>query len=131
MNVQFAMFPQAALPAVGVAFFPCPAVRVPPGVSKDSCLRKATSLSLPDRSEAYPSTGFNDAKRRDLSTINTNSDLSFSTIQQQTYSRKQLMDQSDDKSLTALLTKRDPERFREIVNTCSERRVEKRIQRTA
>jgi len=41
------------------------------------------------------------------------------------------MDQSDDKSLTALLTKRDPVRFCEIVNTCTERREEKRIQRTA
>jgi len=73
----------------------------------------------------------NDAKRQHLSTINTNSDLSFATIQQQTYRRKQLMDQADDNSLTALLTKRDPERFREIVNTCTERRAEKRIQRTA
>ena len=76
-------------------------------------------------------TGFNDAKRRHLSTINTNSDLSLTTIQQQTYRRKQLMDQADDNSLTALLTKRDPEKFREIVNTCTERRAEKRIQRTA
>jgi len=41
------------------------------------------------------------------------------------------MDQADDNSLTALLTKRDQVRFREIVNTCTERRVEKRIQRTA
>jgi len=41
------------------------------------------------------------------------------------------MDQADDNSLPALLTKRDPERFREIVNTCPERRAEKRIQRTA
>ena len=41
------------------------------------------------------------------------------------------MDQADDNSLTALLTKRDPVRFREIVNTCTERRAEKRIQRTA
>jgi len=47
--------------------------------------------------------GFNDAKRQHLSTINTNSDLSFTTIQQQTYRRKQLMDQADDNSLTALL----------------------------
>ena len=31
--------------------------------------------------------GFNDAKRQHLSTINTNSDLSFTTIQQQTYRR--------------------------------------------
>ena len=34
-------------------------------------------------------------------------------------------------SLTALLTKRDQLRFCEIVNTCTERRAEKRIQRTA
>jgi len=32
----------------------------------------------------------NDAKRQHLSTINTNSDLSFTTIQKQTYRRKQL-----------------------------------------
>jgi len=72
-----------------------------------------------------------DAKRQHLSPINTNSDLSFTTIQQQTYRRRQLMDQADDNSLTALLTKRDPEKFREIVNTCTERLAEKRIQRTA
>jgi len=41
------------------------------------------------------------------------------------------MDQADDNSLTALLTKRAQVRFREIVNTCTERRAEKRIQRTA
>ena len=41
--------------------------------------------------------GFNDAKRQHLSTINTNSDLSSTTIQKQTYRRKQSMDQSDDK----------------------------------
>ena len=52
-------------------------------------------------------------------------------MQQQTYRRKQLMDQADDNSLAALLTKRDQVRFREIVNTCTERRAEKRIQRTA
>ena len=74
---------------------------------------------------------FNDAERQHLSTINTNSDLSFTTIQQQTYRRKQLMDQADDNSLTALLTKGDSVRFREVVNTCTERRAEKRIQRTA
>jgi len=33
--------------------------------------------------------------------------LSFTTIQQQTYRSKQLMDQADDNSLTALLTKRN------------------------
>jgi len=76
-------------------------------------------------------TGFNDAKRQHLSTINTNSDLSFTTIQQQTYRRKQLMDQAEDNSLTALLTKKAQVRFREIANTCTERRAEKRIQRTA
>ena len=65
--------------------------------------------------------GFNDAKRQHLSTIDTDSDLSFTTIQQQTYRRKQLMDQADDNSLTALLTKRDQVRFCEIVNTCTER----------
>ena len=75
--------------------------------------------------------GFNDAKRQHLSTINTNSDLSFTTIQKQTYRRKQLMDQSDDNSLTALLTKREQVRFRDVVNTCTERQAEKRIQRTA
>jgi len=64
-------------------------------------------------------------------TINTDSDLSFTTIQQQTYRRKQSMDQADDNSLTALLTKRAQVRFREIVNTCTERRAEKRIQQTA
>jgi len=74
---------------------------------------------------------YNDAKRQHLSTINTNSDLSFTTIQQQPHRRKQLMDQADDNSLTALLTKRDQVRFREVVNTCTERRAEKRIQRTA
>ena len=41
------------------------------------------------------------------------------------------MDQADDNSLTALLTKREQVRFCEIVNTCTERREEKRIQRTA
>ena len=61
----------------------------------------------------------------------TDSDLSFTTIQQQTYRSKQLMDQADDNSLTALLTKREQVRFCEIVNTCTERREEKRIQRTA
>ena len=54
---------------------------------------------------------------------------SFTTIQQHAYRRKQLMDQADN-SLTALLTKRDQVRFREIVNTCTERRTEKRIQQT-
>ena len=72
----------------------------------------------------------NGAKRQHLSTINTNSDLSFTNIQQQTYRRKQLMDQADDNSLTALLTKRDQVRFREVANTCTERRAERRIQRT-
>jgi len=74
--------------------------------------------------------GFNDTKRLHLSTINTNSDLSFTMIQKQTYHRKQFMDQSDDNTLTPLLTKRDQVRFREVVNTCTERRAEKRIQRT-
>jgi len=64
-------------------------------------------------------------------TINTDSDLSFMTIQQQTYRRKQLMDQADNNSLTALLTKRAQVRFCKIVNTCTERWAEKRIQRTA
>ena len=41
------------------------------------------------------------------------------------------MDQADDNSLTALPTKRGQVRFCEIVNTCTERREEKRIQRTA
>ena len=41
------------------------------------------------------------------------------------------MDQADDNSLTALLTKREQVRFCEIVNTCTERREEKHIQRTA
>jgi len=41
------------------------------------------------------------------------------------------MDQSDDNSLTAPLMKRGKARFREIGNTCTERRAEKRIQRTA
>ena len=41
------------------------------------------------------------------------------------------MDQADDNSLTALLTKREQVRFCEIVNTCAERQEEKRIQRTA
>jgi len=40
--------------------------------------------------------GFNDAKRQHLSTINANSGLFFTTIQKQTYRRKQSMDQSDD-----------------------------------
>ena len=40
------------------------------------------------------------------------------------------MDQSDDNSLMALLTKKDQVRFRKIVNTCTERQAEKRIQRT-
>ena len=74
---------------------------------------------------------FDDAKRQRLSTINTNSDLSFTTIQKQAYRRKQLMDQADDNSLTPLLTKRAQVRFREVVNTCTESRAEKRIQRTA
>ena len=76
---------------------------------------------------------FYDAKRQHLSTINTDSDLSITTIQQQTYRSKQLMDQADDNSLTALLTKREQVRFCGIVNTCTKRREEKRkrIQRTA
>jgi len=41
------------------------------------------------------------------------------------------MDQADDNSLTALLTKRDQVRFREVGSTCTERRAGKRIQRTA
>ena len=41
------------------------------------------------------------------------------------------VDQADDNSLTALLTKRDQVRFREIINTCTEKRSEKRIQRMA
>jgi len=45
--------------------------------------------------------GFNDAKRQHLSTINTTCNLSFTTIQQQTCRRKQLMHQSDNNSLTA------------------------------
>jgi len=49
----------------------------------------------------------------------------------QTYRSKQLMDQADDNSLTALLTKKDQVRFCEIVNTCTERWEEKPIQRTA
>ena len=75
-------------------------------------------------------TGFNDAKWQHLSTINTDGDLSFTMRKQQTYRRKQLMDQSDDNSLTALRTKKAQVRFSEIVNTCTERQ-EKRIQRTA
>ena len=54
---------------------------------------------------------FYDAKRQHLSTIKTDGDLSFTIIQQQTYRRKQLMDQADDNSLTALLTKREQVRF--------------------
>ena len=50
--------------------------------------------------------GFYDAKRQHLSTIKTDGDLSFTIIQQQTYRRKQLMDQPDDNSLTALPTKK-------------------------
>jgi len=64
-------------------------------------------------------------------TIDTDSDLSFAAIQQHTYRRKQLMDQADDNSLTVLLTKKAQVRFREIVNTCTEGRAEKRIQRAA
>ena len=77
--------------------------------------------------------GFYDAKRQHLSTIKTDGDLSFTIIQQQTYRRKHLLDQPDDNSLTALRTKRAQVRFCEIVNTCTERREEKRkrIQRTA
>jgi len=41
------------------------------------------------------------------------------------------MNQADDNSLTALLTKKDQVRFREIVNAYTVRRAEKRIQRTA
>jgi len=74
---------------------------------------------------------YNDAKRQHLSIIITNIDLSFTKIQQQPYRRKQLMDQADGNSLTALLTKRDQVKFREVVNTCTERRAETRIQRTA
>jgi len=75
--------------------------------------------------------GFYGAKRQHLSTINTDGDLSFMIMQQQTYRRKRLMDQADDNSLTALLTKREQVRFCEIANRCTERREEKRIQRTA
>ena len=70
---------------------------------------------------------FYDAKWQHLSTIKTDGDLSFAIIQQQTYRRKQLMDQEDNNSLTALLTKIEQVRFCEIVNTCTERREEKRI----
>ena len=49
---------------------------------------------------------FYDPKRQHLSTIKTDGDLSFTIIQQQTYCRRQLMDQADDNSLTALLTKK-------------------------
>jgi len=52
-------------------------------------------------------------------------------MQQQAYRRKQSMDQADDNSLMALLTKREQVRFCEIVNTCTERRAQKRIQRMA
>ena len=48
------------------------------------------------------------SKQQHLSTIKTDGDLSFTIIQQQTYRRKQLMDQADDNSLTALLTKKNP-----------------------
>jgi len=41
------------------------------------------------------------------------------------------MDQADDNSLTALLTKRAQVWFRMVINTCTERRAEKRIHRTA
>jgi len=41
------------------------------------------------------------------------------------------MDQADNNSLTALLTKRAQVRFREIVNTSTERWAKKRIERTA
>jgi len=40
------------------------------------------------------------------------------------------MDQADDNLLTALLTKRAQVKFRKIVNTCTERQAEKRIQWT-
>jgi len=40
---------------------------------------------------------FNEVKRQHPLTINTNSDLSFITIQKQTNHRKQWMDQTDDK----------------------------------
>ena len=106
------------------------------GVTQDrGCLRHETDRGV----ERWHCTiyclvfcaGFNDAKRQHLSNIkNTNSDLSFTTIQKQTYRRKQLMDQSDDNSLTALLMKRDQVRFREVVNTWTERWAEKCIQRT-
>ena len=76
-------------------------------------------------------TVFYDAKQQHLSTIKTDGDLSFTIIQQQTYGRKQLMDQADDNWLTALLMKRERVRFREVANTCTERWAEKRIQRTA
>jgi len=49
---------------------------------------------------------FYDAKRQHLSTIKTDGDLSFTIIQQQTYRRKQLIDQPDDNSLMALPTKK-------------------------
>ena len=76
------------------------------------------------------STGFHDAKRQHLSTINTNSDLSFTTIQKQTYRRKQLMDQSDDNSLTALLTEKRTSKVPRDRKYMHRRRAEKRIQRT-
>ena len=77
--------------------------------------------------------GFYDAKRQHLSTNETDGDLSFTIIQQQTYRRKELTDQPEDNSLMALLTKKEAVRFCEIVNTCTERREgkRKRIQRTA
>jgi len=53
---------------------------------------------------------FNDAKRQHLSTNNTDSDLSFTTIPEQTYRRKQSMGQSDDNSLTALLAEKSTSR---------------------
>jgi len=56
---------------------------------------------------ASSSARFSWCKTQHLSTIKTDGDLSFTIIPQQTYRRKQLMDQPDDNSLTALPTKKE------------------------
>ena len=68
--------------------------------------------------------------RQHISTINTNRDLSFTTIQKQTCRRKQLMDQADDNSLTALLTEKRTSKVPRDRKYMHRRRAEKRIQRT-
>jgi len=76
-------------------------------------------------------TGFNDAKRQHLSPL-----TQTATCPLPRYRSKHIAENSQwvsptTNSLTALLAKGERVRLREVVNTCTERRTEKCIQRTA